>query len=118
MQVRTCQTEQLPRVKPPLPGSFSPVHTRGQNFTHNAAGQNTQSIALATTHNSDVASKTPRREHGEVSNQSLNPLHGKPCEEGMACMHAPCMAECPSLHPRLRDVAQVRLHALAMPNCS
>ena len=75
-----------------------------------------QSIALATNHNLDVASKTPRREHGEVSNQILIPLLGKPREEGMACMHAPCRAGCPSLHPRLRDVAQVRVRALAMPN--
>ena len=76
-----------------------------------------QSIALATNHNLDVASKTPRREHGEVSNQILIPLLGKPREEGMACMHTPCRAGCPSLHPRLRDVVQVHVRALATPNC-
>ena len=60
---------------------------------------------------------TAGREHGKVANQNNKILFRMPREEGTDCMHALCRARCPSLQPRLRDVAQDRLHAHAASKC-
>ena len=118
MRGRTRPTDQHPRGKPPHPSSFSPNHPLGQNPTHNVTGPNMQTSVLASTHALDVASETCQSELGEVSKQNTKSLHGEPREGTKACMHEPCMAGCPSLHPRLREVAPVRVHASATPKCS
>ena len=50
------------------------------------------------------------RAHGEVANQYSKSLVWTPREEGKDGMHGACKAECPNLHPRLREVEKKRLH--------
>ena len=118
MRGRTRPTDQHPHSKPPHPCSFSPDHPLGQSPTHNVAEPSMHTNVLASTRALDVASETRQSKLGEVSKQHTKQLHGEPHERTKACMHEPCMAGCPSLHPRLREVAPVRVHASATPNCS
>ena len=114
----TRPTDQHPRGKPLHPSSFSLDHPLGQNPTHNVVGPNMHTSVLASTRALDVAGETRQSKLGEVSKQITKPLHGEPREGTKACMYEPCMAGCPSLHPKLREVAPVCVHASTTPKCS
>ena len=118
MRGRTSPIDQHPRGKPPHPNSFSPDHPLGQSPTHHVVEPSMHTNVLASTRALDVARETRQSKLGEVSKQHNKQLHGEPRERTKACIHEPCMAECCSLHQRLRDLAPIRVHASAMPHCS
>ena len=96
--------EQLPRGKNSLLASHYPDHPRGQHVTLQVAGQNIQQNNLATKPSLEAASMPAGRAHGEVANQDSKSLVWTPREEGKDGMHGARKAECPNLHPRLREV--------------
>ena len=118
MRGRNRPTDQQPCGKPPHPSSFSPDHPLGQRPTHHVAKPSMHSNVLASTRALDVASETRPSKLDEVFKQHTKQLHGEPRERTKACMHEPCMAECPSLHQRLRELAPVRVHTSATPPSS
>ena len=68
---------------------------------------------LAAPHALDVPNETRPGQLGEVSHAHPNQLHEAPREKELAGPLEPCMAECPSLLLRARELVPSRVHAAA-----
>ena len=115
---RTRPPDQHPRGKPPHPSTLSPSSPLGISSIHPAAEPRMQKNSLASSHALDVPSETRLSQLGEVSHTYTKQLHEEPHERTKAGMLEPCMAECPSLPQRSRELAPIRMHASATPSSS
>ena len=113
MRGRTRTNDQHPRGKPPHPNTLSPGSPLGTSAMHFIADPRKQTRGLAASHALDVPSETRLSQLGEVSHTHTKQLHEAPHERTKAGMLEPCMAECPSLPQRFRELAPIRVHAAA-----
>ena len=85
---------------------------------HSVAEPCMQKRGLASSHALDVPSETRPSQLGEVSHTHIKQRHEEPRERTKTGTLEPCMAECPSLPQRSRELAPIRMHASATSSFS